>query len=214
MAKVANRQLLAFSERGQFSRRPFRSSTWNECYTEWTRITRFESQQNERRVHEDQFLCFGKRYDNQRTLVIRIAVITLASDSAITIARFCPSKFRSQFILDSSRTLPPKKLRVLPLPKRRNSITHTWAAPRDWGEDDIHLRSQPTHSQSGGGRNCRFWGTPIWPKFCNTQRFALKAGRFQQGVSKQGVTTFAWRPGWQYDVAANASTEKCKCKNC
>ena len=26
-------------------------------------------------------------------------------------------------------------------------------------------------------------------------------GRFKQGVSKQGVTTFAWRPGWQYDVA-------------
>ena len=35
-------------------------------------------------------LCFGGRYVCQRTLVIRIAVITLASDSAITIARFRP----------------------------------------------------------------------------------------------------------------------------
>ena len=32
------------------------------------------------------------RYDCQRTLVIRIAAITLASDSAITLARFRPSK--------------------------------------------------------------------------------------------------------------------------
>ena len=32
------------------------------------------------------------RYDRQRTLVIRIAAITLASDSAITIARFRPAK--------------------------------------------------------------------------------------------------------------------------
>ena len=32
------------------------------------------------------------RFDRQRMLVIRIAAITLASDSAITIARFCPSK--------------------------------------------------------------------------------------------------------------------------
>ena len=32
------------------------------------------------------------KYDRQRTLVIRIAAITLASDSGITIGRFCPSK--------------------------------------------------------------------------------------------------------------------------
>ena len=34
-------------------------------------------------------------YDRQRTLAIRIAAITLASDSAITIARFRPSKMLS-----------------------------------------------------------------------------------------------------------------------
>ena len=33
---------------------------------------------------------FLRRCDRQRTLAIRIAAITLASDSAITIARFCP----------------------------------------------------------------------------------------------------------------------------
>ena len=37
-------------------------------------------------------LCFGGRYELQRTLAIRIAAITLASDSAITLARFRPSK--------------------------------------------------------------------------------------------------------------------------
>ena len=54
--------------------------------------TRFESQRNERRVCEDSFLCFRGRYDRQRTLAIRIAAITLASDSALTITRFRPSK--------------------------------------------------------------------------------------------------------------------------
>ena len=37
-------------------------------------------------------LFWGGRYDRQRTLAIRIAAVTLASDSAITIARFRPSK--------------------------------------------------------------------------------------------------------------------------
>ena len=35
------------------------------------------------------------RYDRQRTLVIRIAAITLASDSAITLARFRPAKIKN-----------------------------------------------------------------------------------------------------------------------
>ena len=39
------------------------------------------------------FCVSGGGYDRQRTLAIRIAAITLTSDSAITIARFCPSKF-------------------------------------------------------------------------------------------------------------------------
>ena len=39
------------------------------------------------------FVFGGGGYDRQRTLVIRIAAITLASASAITIVRFRPSKF-------------------------------------------------------------------------------------------------------------------------
>ena len=38
---------------------------------------------------------FGGRYDRQQTLVIWIAAITLATTSAITIARFRPSKHRT-----------------------------------------------------------------------------------------------------------------------
>ena len=30
---------------------------------------------------------------------------------------------------------------------------------------------------------------------------------FKQGVSKQGVTTFAWRPGSQYDVAVTRGAD-------
>ena len=32
-------------------------------------------------------------------------------------------------------------------------------------------------------------------------------GTFKQGVSKQGVMTFAWRPGSQYDVAATRGAD-------
>ena len=38
-------------------------------------------------------MFFG-RYDRRRTLVIRIAAITLAGDSVITLAQFRPSKLR------------------------------------------------------------------------------------------------------------------------
>ena len=41
-------------------------------------------------------MFFGGRYDRQRTLVIRIAAITLASDSAITIRGFRPSKVTAE----------------------------------------------------------------------------------------------------------------------
>ena len=77
------------------SRKPFRSSTWNECQTNERQLHDSSLQHNERRVCEDEFLCFGGRYDRQRTLAIRIAAITLASDSAITMARFRPSKLPS-----------------------------------------------------------------------------------------------------------------------
>ena len=48
------------------------------------------------------FCVFRGRYDRHRTLAIRIAAITLASDSAITIARFRPSKlsFLSLFFFE------------------------------------------------------------------------------------------------------------------
>ena len=57
MGKIANRQSLAFSARNQLSqaipqfhveRRPHQRMP----------IARFESQRNERRVYEDQILCF------------------------------------------------------------------------------------------------------------------------------------------------------------
>ena len=63
-------------------------------------IAQFESQRDERRAYDDQCLCFffgggGVRYERQRTLAIRIAAITLASDSSIIIERFRPSKVTS-----------------------------------------------------------------------------------------------------------------------
>ena len=46
---------------------------------------------------------FWGRYDCQRTLAIRIAAITLASDSAITLARFRPSKMERESVTSMLR---------------------------------------------------------------------------------------------------------------
>ena len=42
----------------------------------------------------------------------------------------------------------------------------------------------------------------------------LSLGTFKQGVSKQGVTTFAWRPGSQHDVAATRGADKVLASDC
>ena len=39
-------------------------------------------------------------------------------------------------------------------------------------------------------------------------------GAFKQGVSKQGVATFAWRQGSQYDVAATRGTDNVLASEC
>ena len=44
--------------------------------------------------------------------------------------------------------------------------------------------------------------------------FGIVVGTFKQGVSKQGVMTFAWRPGSQYDVAATRSADSVLASDC
>ena len=85
------------------SRRPFRKSTWNEYYTN-ERQSR-DSNRNATNAGSTRttFCVFRRRYDRQRMLVIRIAAITLASDSAITLARFRPSKHRIYILLEILR---------------------------------------------------------------------------------------------------------------
>ena len=73
-------QLPAFSEDG------LASQSTHPRRTNVKQMNAIELQHNEPQVFEDQPLCFGGRYGRQRTLVIRIAAITLASGSAITIA--------------------------------------------------------------------------------------------------------------------------------
>ena len=74
------------------TRKPFRNLTWNEYYTNERQSRDSNRSATNAGSTRTQFRVFRMRYDRQRTLVIRIAAITLASDSAITIARFCPSK--------------------------------------------------------------------------------------------------------------------------
>ena len=98
MGQIADRQSLVFSERGQLSQ-AIPHVHVERILHQRTPIARFESQCNERRVYKDQILCFRGRYDRQQTLVIRIAAITLASDSVITLARFRPSKLSKGLLL-------------------------------------------------------------------------------------------------------------------
>ena len=94
MVDGPNRQSLVFNERSQLSQ-AIPQFHMERIRHQWTPIARFELQRNERKAYEDQILCFGGRYELQRTLAVRIATITLASDSAITIARFRPPKLKS-----------------------------------------------------------------------------------------------------------------------
>ena len=52
MGKIANRQSLAFSERGQLSQAILQFHV-ERMLNEWTPIAQFESQHNEHRVCED-----------------------------------------------------------------------------------------------------------------------------------------------------------------
>ena len=72
--------------------KPFRSSTWNEYYTNECQSSDSDRSATNAGSMRTKFCVSRGRYDRQRTLVIRITGITLASDSATTIARFRPSK--------------------------------------------------------------------------------------------------------------------------
>ena len=60
------------------------------------------------------------RYDRQRTLVIRIAAMTLASDSATTIARFRPAKLTRA---NPSRHQQPTEVHNLAISRRVSNAT-------------------------------------------------------------------------------------------
>ena len=77
------------------SRRPFRNCTWNECYANEHQLR--DSNRSATKAESTRTRSvFRERCDRQQTLVIRITVITLARDSAITMARFRLSKIRAE----------------------------------------------------------------------------------------------------------------------
>ena len=51
-----------------------------------------------------------------------------------------------------------------------------------------------------------------FPRGVSSWGFPL--GTFKQGVSKQGVMTFAWRPGLQYDVSVTRGADNVLASDC
>ena len=98
-----------FSERGQLSQ-AIPQFHVGRMLNENERQSRCDSNRSttKYRVNEDCFLCFGWRYERQQTLPIRIAAVTLACDSAITVARFRPSKVRWWAFILGSTVLRPE----------------------------------------------------------------------------------------------------------
>ena len=94
MGKIANRQSpIASVQRTQSTLGGhFAVPTWNEyCTNECQSRDSNRSARNAGSTRT-KFCFLGELYDRQRMLALRIAAKTLASDSAITIARFRPSK--------------------------------------------------------------------------------------------------------------------------
>ena len=99
MGKIAHRQSLAFNERSQLSQACL-CSMWNKYYTNERQSRDSNRSATNAGSTRTEFCAFGVKYDRQRTLVIRIAAITLASDSAMT--RLFHADFGKEF---PSRTL-------------------------------------------------------------------------------------------------------------
>ena len=100
MGKIANRQSLAFSERSQLSQ-AIPQFHRERMLNEWTPTARFWiAAQRTQGLWGPSSVLRGEIWP-QRTLAIRIAAITLASDPAITIARFRPSKASTETLVQS-----------------------------------------------------------------------------------------------------------------
>ena len=101
-----NRQSpIASVQRSQVnSHKPFCSSTWDKYYTNERQSRDSNRSATNAGSTSTKFCVFRGQYDRQRTLVFRIAAVTLASYSAITIARFRPSKLPRNSPRDSFLT--------------------------------------------------------------------------------------------------------------
>ena len=97
-----------------------RNSMWNEYYTNERQSRDSNRNATNAGSTRTNFCVFRGRYDRQRTLVIRIAAITLASDSAITIVRFRPSKRASLM------TRNPEKSKY----RKSDSKVTFWVGPK------------------------------------------------------------------------------------
>ena len=103
MGQIANRESLVFSEHGQVSQ------AIPQIHVERIPHNERQSRDSNRSATNvgsmrTKFCVFRGIYDCQRTLVIRISVVTLASDSATTLARFRPPKDVSFFHLKNAVT--------------------------------------------------------------------------------------------------------------
>ena len=106
------------------------------------------------------FCVLRGRYDRQRMLVIRIAAITLAGDSAITLARFRPSKVYTTTVAPSFLFV----CRPTPTSQSKKTGYGVYHFPEKTREEGIHHRSGKKgiqHRASDPGERIK-GGFPRW----------------------------------------------------
>ena len=87
-------------------------------------------------------MFFRGRYDRQPTLAIPIAAITLASDSAITLARFRPSRSRTQLHKKNNKRNRTRRNRFRP-------VSDTQASPFLMIKDSLGISGETASTLAG-----------------------------------------------------------------
>ena len=137
-------------------------TTWNEYYTNECQSLDSSRSATNTGSTRTKFCVFRGNYDRQRTLVIRIASITLASDSAITLARFRPSKVCTKHRSEEPKRVVSKRVVLADVPpERKPDRGYVRMFPRNKKSERGYVRMFPRNENRN---ECTFAKTTLLPR--------------------------------------------------